>query len=99
MKDQYLDKYRKMGLKISYYRKLKGLTQEQLAERIDKNLAFIGAVEAPNVNRTISLDTLFDIACVLGIPAYKFLSLRVVPDHIHHSFLQAVRAYLSYRFP
>ena len=39
MKDQYLDKYRKMGLKISYYRKLKGLTQEQLAERIDKNLA------------------------------------------------------------
>ncbi len=73
MKDQYLDKYRKMGLKISYYRKLKGLTQEQLAERIDKNLAFIGAVEAPNVDRTISLDTLFDIACVLGIPAYKFL--------------------------
>ncbi len=73
MKDQYLDKYRKMGLKISYYRKLKGLTQEQLAERIDKNLAFIGAVEAPNVDRTISLDTLFDIAYVLGIPAYKFL--------------------------
>ena len=73
MKDQYLDKYRKMGLKISYYRKLKGLTQEQLAERIDKNLVFIGAVEAPNVDRTISLDTLFDIACVLGIPAYKFL--------------------------
>ena len=73
MKDQYLDKYRKMGLKISYYRKLKGLTQEQLAERIDKNLAFIGAVEAPNVDRSISLDTLFDIACVLGIPAYKFL--------------------------
>ena len=73
MKDQYLDKYRKMGLKISYYRKLKGLTQEQLAERIDKNLAFIGAVEAPNVDRTISLDTLFDIVCVLGIPAYKFL--------------------------
>lgn len=73
MKDQYLDKYRRMGLKISYYRKLKGLTQEQLAERIDKNLAFIGAVEAPNVDRTISLDTLFDIACVLGIPAYKFL--------------------------
>ncbi len=74
MKDQYLDKYRKMGLKISYYRKLKGLTQEQLAERIDKNLAFIGAVEAPNVDRTISLDTLFDIASVLGIPAYKFLT-------------------------
>lgn len=74
MKEKYFDKYRTIGLKISYYRKLRGLTQEQLAEKIDKNLAFIGAVEAPNVNRTVSLDTLFDIATVLDVPAYKFLT-------------------------
>ena len=73
MKEQYFDKYKNMGLKISYYRKLRGLTQEQLAEKIDKNLAFIGAVEAPNVNRTVSLDTLFDIADALNVPPYKFL--------------------------
>ena len=73
MKEIYHSKYRTIGLKISYYRKLRGLTQEQLAERIDKNLAFIGAVEAPNVNRTVSLDTLLDIAAVLDVPAYKFL--------------------------
>lgn len=73
MKQQYLEKYRKLGLKISYYRKLKGFTQEQLAEKLDKNLAFIGAVEAPNVNRTISLDTLFDIAEILEISPYKLL--------------------------
>lgn len=74
MKEKYFDKYRMIGLKISYYRKLRGLTQEQLAEKIDKNLAFIGAVEAPNVNRTVSLDTLFDIAVALDVPAYKFLT-------------------------
>ena len=73
MKKEHLDKYRTLGLKISYYRKLKGLTQEQLAEAIDKNLAFIGAVEAPNVERTVSLDTLFDISKALDVPAYKFL--------------------------
>ena len=73
MKQQYLEKYRKLGLKISYYRKLKGFTQEQLAEKLDKNLAYIGAVEAPNVNRTISLDTLFDIAEILEISPYKLL--------------------------
>lgn len=73
MKEQYYDIYRMIGLKISYYRKLKGLTQEQLAEKIGKNTAFIGAVEAPNINRTVSLDTLFDIASVLDIPPYKFL--------------------------
>jgi len=58
---------------MSYYRKLKGFTQEQLAEMIDKNLAFIGAVEASNIDRTVSLDTLFDIADILEVPAYKFL--------------------------
>lgn len=73
MKEKYYDQYRKIGLKISYYRKLKGMTQEQLAEKIDKNLAFIGAVEAPNINRTVSLDTLFDIATALNVQPYKFL--------------------------
>ena len=73
MKEKYYQKYKIIGLKIGYYRKLKGLTQEQLAEKIDKNLAFIGAVEAPNVNRTISIDTLFDISEALDTPAYKFL--------------------------
>ena len=73
MKEQYYDLYRMIGLKISYYRKLKGLTQEQLAEKIGKNTAFIGAVEAPNINRTVSLDTLFDIAAILDVSPYKFL--------------------------
>ncbi|HFC9192617.1 TPA: helix-turn-helix transcriptional regulator [Enterococcus faecium] len=73
MKEGHKVKYRKLGLKISYYRKLKGMTQEQLAEKLDKNLSFIGAVEAPNINRTVSLGTLFDIAEILEIPAHKFL--------------------------
>ena len=71
MKEKYNEKYKRIGLKISYYRKLRGMTQEQLAEKIDKNLAFIGAVEAPNINRAASLDTLFDIAEALDIEPYK----------------------------
>ncbi len=74
MKEEYYDKYRSLGLKISYYRKLKGLTQEQLAEKIDKDTSFLGSVEAPNINRTVSLDTLFDIAKALDVPPYKFLT-------------------------
>lgn len=74
MKFKYIDKYRKIGMKISYYRKLKNLTQEQLAEKVDKSAGFIGAVEATNVDRAISLDTLFDIAEVLDVPPYKFLT-------------------------
>ena len=73
MKQQHYSKYKQLGLKIGYYRKLKGFTQEELAERIGKSTSFIGAVEAPNINRTISLDTLFDIAEVLEISPYKLL--------------------------
>lgn len=73
MKEVHKAKYRKLSLKISYYRKLKGITQEELAEKLDKSLAFIGAVEAPNVNRTVSLDTLFDIADILEVPVHRFL--------------------------
>ena len=73
MKIKHHDKYKQLGLKISYYRKLKGFTQEALAERIDKDISFLGAVEAPNINRAVSLDTLFDIAEVLEVSPHKFL--------------------------
>ena len=73
MKAIYESEYLQLGLKIAYYRKLRGLTQEQLAEKIDRTPAFIGHVEAPNISKAISLDTLFDIANALDVPVYKFL--------------------------
>ena len=65
MKAKYSDMYLQLGLKIAYYRKLRGLTQEQLAEKLDKS--------PPNINKAVSLDTLFDIAEILDVPVYKFL--------------------------
>ena len=62
-----------IGQKIRELRKARGITQEQLAEQIGCTPAFLGHVEAPNINKAISMDTLFDIACVLDVPAYKFL--------------------------
>lgn len=73
MKDIYADKYRQIGLKIAYYRKLRGLTQEELAEQVELTPAFIGHLEAPNIPKALSLDTLFDIAEVLDVPPHKFL--------------------------
>lgn len=73
MKEKYAGRYLQLGLKISYYRKLRGLTQEQLAEQVNRTPAFIGHVEAPNIQKAVSLDTLFDIADVLDVPPDKFL--------------------------
>ena len=73
MKDIYKEQYRQIGLKIAYYRKLRGLTQEELAEQVGVTPAFIGHLEAPNILKALSLDTLFDIAAVLDVPPFKFL--------------------------
>lgn len=56
------ERYRDLGCAISYYRKRKGLTQEQLAERIGVSRQHMGAIEAPNMVRAVSLDVLFNIA-------------------------------------
>lgn len=33
----------------------------------------LGHVEAPNINKTVSMDTLFDVAAAPDVPPYKFL--------------------------
>lgn len=76
MKKLYAEKYRQIGLKIAYYRKLRGLTQEELAELVELTPAFIGHLEAPNITKALSLDTLFDLAAALEIPPYKFLTFE-----------------------
>ena len=76
MDEQFKNEYLQLGLKIAYYRKLKGLTQEALAEKIDRSAAFIGHVEAPNVKKSVSLGTLFAIAKALDVPIYKFFMFQ-----------------------
>lgn len=73
MKTEFPDRYRRLGIKIAYYRKLAGLTQAELAERIDKSTAFLGQVETPGIVCGISLETLFKIARELDIPPEKLL--------------------------
>ena len=73
MKTIYKEQYRQIGIKIAYYRKLRGLTQEELAEQVGVTPAFIGHLEAPNISKALSLDMLFDIAAVLEVPPHKFL--------------------------
>ncbi len=73
MKTDYPEKYRTMGLKIAYYRKKAGYTQEAFAEKISISVNFLGQVEGPGTIRGVSLETLFKIADVLGIPHSKLL--------------------------
>ena len=65
--------YKMIGLNIAYYRKLKGLTQLQLAESINISRTHMSNIEAPNMPTSISLETLMDIADALEIPVEQLL--------------------------
>lgn len=73
MKSDFSLEYKMIGLNISYYRKLKGYTQLELADRVNISRTHISNIEAPNMHTSISLEVLLSIAKELNIPAYKLL--------------------------
>lgn len=73
MHTNYPDKYITMGLKIAYYRKKAGYTQEAFAEEIGKSVNFLAQIEGTGTVRGISLETLFKIAECLNISPAKLL--------------------------
>lgn len=73
MKTEFADKYITLSLKIAYYRKKAGYTQETFAELIHKSVNFVGQVEGAGTVRGVSLETLFKIAQVLKISPSKLL--------------------------
>lgn len=74
--EKHKQEYKKLGLNIAYYRKLKGLSQMQLAEAVGISRTHISNIEAPNMPTSISLETLMDIADALEVPAEALLSFR-----------------------
>ncbi len=75
-KDKYTEFYIKVGLIIAYYRKLHGLTQMQLAEAVNISRTHISNIEAPNVQTSVSLDTLLDISEVLNVNITSLLTTK-----------------------
>ena len=73
MRTEYPSRYITMGLKIAYYRKKAGYTQEAFAEKIGKSVNFISQIEGTGTVRGVSLETLFKMADVLSIPPAKLL--------------------------
>lgn len=74
--EKYRDQFISVGLRIGYLRKIKGLSQEQLAERANISMGFLSQIEAPNMAVGLSLATIFAIADALEIPAHKLLEIE-----------------------
>ena len=76
MERNHENRLKQLGLSIAYYRKLKGLSQDELAEAIGMSRTHISNIEAPNMTTAISLETLFTIAEVLEVEPAQLLELR-----------------------
>ena len=68
--------YRRIGLNISYFRKVRGLTQENLAEMAHISRGYLSCIEAPNIAQSFSISTLFDIADALGVEPQVLFEFR-----------------------
>lgn len=71
-----INEFRLLGLTIAYYRKLRGLTQAELAEATNLSRTHISNIEAPNGKTSISLNKLFDIADILEVPVKDLFDFR-----------------------
>lgn len=76
MNEKRIRQFRELGLTISYYRKLKGLTQADLAQNVGLSRTHISNIEAPQVKTSISLESLFDIADALDVPIKDLFDFR-----------------------
>ena len=69
MRNNQFSKYRSLGLNIAYYRKDRGLSQSELAERVN-----ISRIETADC--AVSLDVIFDICDALEIKPVELFDFR-----------------------
>lgn len=74
MRKELIEKYKHLGLNISYFRKLKGLSQSQLAEKVNISRTHMSRIETADC--AVSLDVVFNISDALEISVEKLFEFR-----------------------
>ena len=78
--EKYQKRFVQLGIVIASLRKVRGLSQSQLALQSGISRSLISAIEAPGMACNYTLETLFDIAEVLEIDPADLLRASLVPD-------------------
>ena len=71
MQTKYEQEYIKFGLKVQYYRKLRGLTQEAFADKAGISWSYLAKIESPTRAFGVSMEKIFAIAETLEVPVAK----------------------------
>ncbi len=67
----FMDIYEQIAKNIKKYRKEAGLTQAQLAEKVEVSHEFIRRIESERGRKTFSIDTIYKISLALNIDISK----------------------------
>lgn len=76
------DRFIQLGLSISTLRKLRGMSQEQLAEKAHISRSFLSSIEAPALTSKFSLEVFFNIADALEIDPADLISSMSFADKL-----------------
>ena len=74
MKNEHSEIRRRLKLNICYMRKMQGLSQIKLAEKVGISKTYMSKIEAVNGDTVPSLAVIFDIAGALGVSVYELLA-------------------------
>lgn len=75
------DRFIELGFTISTLRKMKGMSQKELAEKAKISRSHLSSIEAPNIIRSFSLDVLYNIADALDIEPGDLLNTSLSTKH------------------
>ena len=76
------DRFIQLGIAISTLRRIRGLSQENLAEKANISRSLLSNIEAPNMAYSFSLDVFYNIADALEIAPEDLIKAAVFPDGI-----------------
>ena len=76
------DRFIQLGIAIAALRKMRGMSQEQLAERANISRSHLSAIEAPGMVRAFSMDIFFNIADALEVDPADLINACLFPDRI-----------------
>ena len=79
---EHRDRLIQLGIAISTLRRIRGMSQEKLAEEANVSRSVISMIEAPNCARNFTIEVLFSIADVLDISPGDLLNASVFPDNV-----------------
>ena len=75
-RNDYNTEIKYIGLRISYFRKLQGMTQAELAEKVHINKNYLSHIESGSANKVISLPLLINLSKALDIELSVLVDLN-----------------------